>query len=166
MEQRQSDHHYTDIDWIPGKDVYGNSIYPANAYKSLALTGGRVNLTNNDSTDWPNTHAAALNATDNAAYRARTGTFSASPTLPIYMYAVGLSGNGDPPDPVLMQRIANDPDGDTFNGAAPRYVACPAATGCITYSTQPRGKFILSQDTAGLGRAFLGIASQVLRLSN
>ncbi len=31
-------------------------------------------LTGNISTDWPNMHAAALNATDNAAYIARVGT--------------------------------------------------------------------------------------------
>jgi Flp pilus assembly protein TadG len=152
---------YSDFAWLPSQDVYGNQVNPANAYLSLTLTGGH-NLLNggSDAANWPNTHAAALNATDNSAYNVRTNA-----TLPAYVFVIGLGGNhGNPPDAVLLQRMANDPNGDLFNSPA-TYSACSAEPTCVNYSNQPQGTFIYSPTTATLGEAFLKISSQVLRLS-
>jgi hypothetical protein len=156
---------YSDFNWLPSQDVFGNEVAPSNKYQSLALTtinGVQVNnLTGNPTTDWPNTHAAALNATDNAAYNARTNA-----TLPVYVFTLGLGGNdGNPPDPVLLQRMANDPNGDQFNNP-PVYSACSAEPSCISYPSQPQGTFIYSPTSAQLGQAFLAISSQILRLSH
>ncbi len=150
----------SDLLWIPSTDVFGNQIKPANAYKSVTLTGGHIALgSNTPNADWANVHGAALNLVDNAAYRSRTNA-----TLPVHVFAVGLGGNGTPPDPVLLQRVANDPNADQFNSPS-TYVACPSAPGCITYNDQPQGTFVYAQTTATLGQAFLRISSQILRLS-
>ena len=99
---------YSDFQWLPSQDVFGNQVAPGNEYQALALTnvnGVMVNqLTGNASTDWPKTHAASLNATDNSAYNIRSNA-----TLPAFVFVIGLGGNhGDPPDSVLLQRMAND----------------------------------------------------------
>jgi Flp pilus assembly protein TadG len=156
---------YSDFKWLPGSDVYGNQILPANAYlpSTFTLTNGHLALSNNANaaTDWPNTHAAALNATDNAAYNAR-----ANATLPAFVFTIGLGGNhGNPPDPVLLQRMANDPNGDQFNNPA-AYPACSTESSCITFASQPQGQFIYAPTSAQLGQAFLAISSQILRLSH
>jgi hypothetical protein len=66
-----------------------------------------------------------------------------------------------------MQRMANDPNGDTFNTgpSAPYYNACSTETGCTTSTTQPVGTFIYAPNTNNLGNAFLKLSSQILRLS-
>jgi Flp pilus assembly protein TadG len=152
---------YSDFNWLPGQDVFGNQVAPTNEYQSLSLTSGYNNLTGNATTDWPNTHAAALNATDNSAYNAR-----ANATLPAYVFTIGLGGNnGNPPDPVLLQRMANDPNGDAFNNPAV-YPACSTEPTCVSYASQPQGQFIYSPTAAQLGQAFLQISSQILRLSH
>src|ERR1019366_7187595 len=106
---------------------------------------------------WSNYHNAVLNATDNAAYVARGNA-----TIPAYVFAIGFGGNstGGPPDPVLLQRIANDPSGDQFN-ATPAYSACPT---CAT-AGQYTGKFVYAPTSAELNSAFLVISSQILRLN-
>ena len=84
--------------------------------------------------------------------------------MPAYVFAVGLGGNGNPPDPVLLQRMANDPNGDQFN-ATPAYVSCATAVNCVTVAGQYQGKFVYAPNTAQLNQAFQVIASQILRLS-
>jgi hypothetical protein len=117
------------------------------------------------SISWTNYHNAALNAADNAAYNARANT-----TYPAYIFAVGLGNNsaGAPPDPILMQRIANDPDGDTFNTPA-QYPSCASETGCVTYDTastgQLQGTYVFAPTSNQLAQAFLQISSQILRLN-
>jgi hypothetical protein len=151
---------YSDFNWLPGQDVFGDQVAPTSEYLALTLTSGYNNLTGTAATDWPYTHAAALNATDNAAYRAR-----ANATLPAYVFVVGLGGNdGNPPDPILLQRLANDASGDQFNNPA-AYPACSTESSCVTYPSQPQGQFIYSPTAAQLGQAFLQISSQILRLS-
>ena len=77
-----------------------------------------------------------------------------------------LGGNdGNPPDPILLQRIANDSSADQFNSPA-AYPACSTEPSCITYPGQPQGQFIYSPTAAQLGQAFLAISSQILRLSH
>jgi len=152
---------YSDFAWLPGTDVYGNSVSPAtNPYKTITMSGGHIPLTGTIATDWTNAHGGALNATDNAAYRARTNA-----TLPAYMFVIGLGGNsGNPPDAILLQRMANDPNADRFNTPA-AYQPCASEVGCVTYPSQPQGTFIYSPDSTQLGQAFLSISSQILRLS-
>lgn len=147
-----------DFKWYPSKDVYGNQLNPSNAYKSVGTTDSYGHLT---SPSWTNFHGAALNATDNAAYNARANT-----TSPAYVFALGLGGNsaGAPPDPILMQRLANDPDGDTFNSPA-LYPACSTETGCTTYGSQLQGNYVFAPTSAQLAQAFLQISSQILRLN-
>jgi hypothetical protein len=102
-----------------------------------------------------------LNATDNAAYNARTNA-----TLPVYVFTIGLGGNdGNPPDPVLLQRMANDPSEDQFNNP-PVYPACSTEATCVNYPNQPQGQFIYAPSASQLGQAFLAISSQILRLSH
>ena len=161
------DSNYSDFNWLPSQDVFGNQVAPANQYMPLALStvnGVTVNnLTGNIATDWPNTHAAALNATDNAAYHARSNA-----TLPVTVFVIGLGGNhGDPPDPILLQRMANDPYGDQFNVPPnPNYTYCSAEATCVNYPSQPQGQFIYAPSSSQLGEAFLAITSQILRLSH
>ena len=147
-----------DIAWFPATDIMTNQLNPS-AYSYLSVTtDAKGHILNNN---WTNFHNAVMNATDNSAYLARSNT-----TLPVTIYAIGLGGNSTtgPPDPVLLQRMANDPNGDTFN-ATPQYSACASETNCETWSTQPQGKFIYSPNATSLGTAFNAIASQVLRLS-
>jgi Flp pilus assembly protein TadG len=160
-----SDTNYSDFNWLPSQDVFGNQVAPANEYQTLALTNvGGVNvnnLTGTIATDWPHTHAAALNATDNSAYNVRTNA-----TLPAYVFVIGLGGNaGTQPDPILLQRMANDPNGDQLNNPA-LYPACSTEPTCISYANQPQGTFYFAPKPAQLGQAFLAISSQILRLSH
>jgi Flp pilus assembly protein TadG len=157
----------SDFSAFPLTDIWGNQLDPSsNRYKNVTTTnvGGQTYVKNNG---WTNFHNAALNAADNAAYNARVGTDLPGTTTPlsVYFFGIGLGGNGgDPPDYILMQRMANDPNGDSFNSPA-LYNACSTEASCVTYSDQPQGTFIFSSDSGDLGRAFLTISSQILRLS-
>lgn len=147
----------SDFSWWPATDILGNALNPSYTYQSVSTDAqGHVKQTG-----WTNFHNAVMNATDNSAYRARTNA-----TLPATVFAIGLGGNSvnGPPDPVLLQRMANDPNGDQFNNPA-TYVPCAQASNCVTYSGQPQGTFIYSPDATNLGQAFLRISSQILRLS-
>lgn len=146
-----------DISWFPSTDVYGNKMNPSNAYQTVTTDSyGHVKQNG-----WTNYHNAVLNATDNAAYVARSNS-----TIAPYFFVIGLGGNSTTgaPDNILLQRIANDPNGDTFN-ATPVYSACANETGCVTYSSQPEGTYIYSSSSTTLAAAFLRISSQVLRIS-
>jgi Flp pilus assembly protein TadG len=147
----------SDINWFPATDVFGNSMNPSYSYKGVT-TDTQGHIVQNG---WANYQNAVLNATDNSAYIARANT-----TLPVYFFAIGLGGNSTtgPPDPVLLQRMANDPEGDTFNDPA-LYQPCADETACTTYTSQPAGTFIYSSNSTYLAQAFLRISSQVLRLS-
>lgn len=147
-----------DVAWWPSTDVWGNALNPA-GYSYLGVTtDGQGHI---QDTGWTNYHNAVMNATDNSAYRARTNA-----TLPATVFAIGLGGNSTsgPPDPVLLQRMANDPNGDLYNSPA-QYVSCASATNCATFSSQPQGTFVYSPNSQTLGQAFQSIASQLLRLS-
>jgi len=151
--------------WLPLTDVYGNSLYPAtNPFLTVTLTSGKLSMPSgvNLNAAWQNFHNAALNATDNAAYRARTNG-----TLPATMFVIGLGGNtggGPPVDHTLLARIANDPAGDAFN-TPPAYTSCATTVNCVNYPSQPQGTYIYSVDKNELRSAFLRLSSQILRLS-
>ena len=157
-----------DVGWWPKVDVFGNSLNPSYSYQAVSTdTKGHLTQTNSNPTNWQNFHNGVLNATDNAAYIARgNGTIGAT------VFAIGLGGNSvnGPPDPVLLQRMANDPNGDEFNTTGPDtgggyYLPCAQETGCATWSAQPQGTFIYAPSSTYLAEAFLRISSQVLRLS-
>jgi Flp pilus assembly protein TadG len=159
----------SDIGWWPSTDVFGNSLNPsAYSYQTVTTDSkGHLTQTNSNPTNWQNYHNGVLNATDNAAYNARINS-----TIPATVFAIGLGGNSvnGPPDPVLLQRMANDPNGDQFNTTGPDaggayYLPCAQETGCATWSSQPQGTFIYAPSTTYLAEAFLRISSQVLRLS-
>jgi hypothetical protein len=148
-----------DFSWIPPKDIFGNSLKPAvDPYQTVTTTNGRVDLGANA---WQNYHNAALNATVDAAYRARTNA-----TIPATVFVIGLGGNttGYTPDYTILQRLANDPNGDGYNTPA-KYNPCPTQTGCVNYPAQPQGTFIWSVDKTELRASFLKLSSQILRLS-
>jgi Mg-chelatase subunit ChlD len=153
----------TDFAWLPATDVFGNSVNPANAYKTgITMNGSHLKFDSSMtlSAKWNNFWKASLNAADNAAYRARSNA-----TLPATVFVVGLGGQGaDPPDYTLMQRIANDPLGDQYNTPT-RYNACSSNPTCVNYANQPQGRFIFSSDSTKLKQAFLTLSSQILRLS-
>ena len=158
----------TDFAYFPSTDVFGNQLLPSNhaAYQTAITTSG-----GNITVNWQNYHNGALNATDDIAYRMRT-----DPTIPTTVYAIGLGGNtgsgSSPPDTILLQRVANDPNADLFWSSpetGPQYPACSTEPTCITYTSganaQPQGVFAFSFNQAQLAAAFRSIASQVLRLS-
>jgi Flp pilus assembly protein TadG len=139
-----------DFAWLPSTDVYGNSVSPTGAYKPVTLTNGQIAITGNTTTDWTNAHSAALNATDDAAFRARTNS-----TLPVYVFTVGFTNSVDD---VLLQRMANDPSWLTTP-------VCTNSSFCVNDPTQPQGKYIFAANSQELIQAFMTLASQALRLS-
>ena len=144
-----------DLLWFPTTDVFGNQLNPASAFQPVTMNGNYVK-----GGSWSNYHNAVLNATDNAAYQARS-----NPSIPVYFFGIGLGGDpGAPPDYILMQRMANDPNGDNYNNP-PNYLPCAQEPTCVNYPNQPQGTFIFSANSAALSQAFLSISSQVLRLS-
>jgi Flp pilus assembly protein TadG len=155
-----------DIAWFPSTDVFGNSLNPSYGYLTVTADGqGHIQqsglVTPNN---FNNYHNAVLNATENSAYVVRSNS-----TLPTTVFAIGLGGNATL-DYVLLQRMANDPNGDEFNTTGPEpgggyYLACSQETNCATFSSQPQGTFIYAPSTTYLAEAFLRISSQVLRLS-
>jgi Flp pilus assembly protein TadG len=182
-----------DFNWWPAADLYGNKLNPSSssctggtgpgscAYRSVINYSDGIHVAASPSSSpsycpagtasYCNFHNAAENAADNAGYNARNGVAFPSPnassTLQATIYVVGLgygSTSLPAPDPILMQRIANDPNGDQINSTA-LYAACATETGCVTYPAQPQGEFIYSSSPTAWGSAFLQIASQILRLS-
>jgi hypothetical protein len=85
---------------------------------------------------------------------------------PVSVFVIGLGGNGAV-DYTLLQRIANDPNGDLYNDPPSYhyYQPCSSQPGCVNYTNQPQGKFVYSADKSKLVEAFLEISSQILRLS-
>jgi hypothetical protein len=154
----------SDFAWLPMKDIWDNEFNPSNAYRSgIVASGGHLTFNGSRTLDQnrDNLLRATFNATDNAAYRARS-----NPNLAAVVYVVGMSApTGDSPDYTLLQRMANDPEPDSFNSPA-RYSACSVTPNCVTYTTQKRGEFIYATDTNNLAQVFLKLSSQILRLSH
>jgi hypothetical protein len=151
---------------LPATDVFGNQLAPSShPYQTVTTTSGLPDFTGTQTVRWTNYHNSALNATDNAAHRIRSNA-----TLPATIFVIGLQGSaGNPPDTTLLQRVANDPNGDSFNVSAANptglYDPCASTTGCYIWPTEPNGRLILSTDRTKLAGAFGEVASQILRLS-
>ena len=156
--------------------MYGNQLNPSSPFAGAVTTmtsggGTYLSLAGSNTTQWTNYHKAVLNATDNAAYQMRSNG-----NIPTFFFVIGLGGNcspsctasprtGDPPDNILLQRMANDPNGDLFNTPA-TYGACSSEPTCVFYGSQPQGTYIFSSDKTMLTQAFLSLSSQILRLSH
>jgi hypothetical protein len=174
-----------DFTWFPKTDIYGAQLNPPTcsqgaigpcAYNPTAYgapvttTGGYIDIANvgSQTANYNSAKAAVMNALDNTAYNIRADYNNSTVSLKPVIYTIGLGGNtGDPPDLTLLQRIANDPNGDLFN-ATPQYYACSDTVHnprCITFQAQQQGRFIYSSNASSLHQAFLTLAGQMLRLS-
>ena len=134
----------TDLAWLPTNDVYGTNLLNG-SYNSVSTAGGHISPIN-----MTQIRAAAFNATDDAASRARTNV-----NIPMYIFAVGFTASVDD---TLLQRIANDPN--WLAGSS-----CTASGNCVVHTDQPEGTYVFAATTADLVPAFLSLSSQILRLS-
>ena len=136
------------INYYPTTDAFGNGL-ELPSYNTLNYSNGRIQETN------ANLRLAMLNATANAADRARTTrNLPDARSFPgVVIYCIGL---GTGVNHALLQRVAND-------GAPGENNEYPAFTS--TNSTQPTGNYVFANDATRLGPAFSQIASFILRLS-
>lgn len=154
-DQRAQNNLLNQVDTLPLVDAYGVALTPG--YRSVITTnvGGNVrvslrSLAGNQSQLTAQVQNVAFNASDNAATRARTNNF-----LPAYVFTIGFTSSVNH---VLLQRMANDPNGDQFN-TPPEYTAI------ANIPSQPEGMYVYAPGTAQLGPAFDRIAAMVLRLN-
>jgi Flp pilus assembly protein TadG len=131
----------SDVAYIPLLDDYGNA---TTGYKTSTLFPSGSPYSGQIRPDIPTSiTAASTNAADNAASRIRADT-----TFNIVIYSLGLGGTvTEPLDLDFLRRVANDPQGSSYN------------------STRPTGHFYYAADITQLGAAYQGVASQILRLS-
>ncbi len=126
-----------DVAYIPNVDHYGNTTTGSYFTNLATFTSGTY--AGQLRPDKPNTVTqACTNATDSAAIRIRGNT-----VLDPVIYTIGL---GDV-DPVLLRRIANDPDSPIFD------------------DTKMQGMYAFAEDNTQLSAAFYRIASEVLRIA-
>jgi hypothetical protein len=170
----------SDFNRLPRTDLFGNDVKPATDpyYSTVTMVDNNNSVTASStapylqfscsgqgcSSSWTNFRRAVANATDSAASRARSG-LPGSNNIASTIYVIGLGGNAtalDTPDYSLMQRWANDPRADQFNGTTPLY---NAYTMPGSFSSQPQGRLVFSSSYSDLQQAFLEISSQILRLS-
>jgi Flp pilus assembly protein TadG len=135
----------TDLAWMPTTDVYGNNLINASYNTVGGISGGHIT-----SLTMPNIRAAAFNALDDAATRARTNA-----NIPVTVFAIGFTTDVDD---TILQRIANDPDW------IPN-ASCASSGDCVVHTDQPEGTYVFAATTADLIPAFLSLSSQILRLS-
>lgn len=142
-----------DVAFIPSTDYWGN---PTDGYRGTLATIVVANASR-AAINGANLNNAVFNIADGAANFARTTRLLPSGTsFPgVQVNTIGLGGNGGV-DFTLLQRMANDPAGDT---AVP-YAAYPSYN-----QAQPVGQFIYSPDASQLQAAFTKLGSQILRIS-
>jgi hypothetical protein len=97
---------------------------------------------------------ASTNAADNAAFRIRaaaspnTGGVTGLTALSnVLILTIGLGNSTYPANGDLLERIANDPRGSSYD------------------STKPAGLYVSAPTAADLGAAFAAVASEILRLA-
>ena len=135
----------SDLAWMPTRDVYGSNLINASYNTVSGISGSHItNLT------MANIRAAAFNATDDMATRARTNA-----NVPVTVFAIGFTNSVDD---TLLQRIANDPDWISST-------SCASSGDCVVHTDQPEGTYVFAATTADLIPAFLSLSSQILRLS-
>jgi Mg-chelatase subunit ChlD len=131
----------SDVAYIPTQDDYGNA---TSGYQTSMLFPGTSPYSGQIRPDTPTSIvAASTNAADNAARRIRSDTI-----YNIVIYSLGLGGtDSEPLDYDFLRRVANDPQGSSYD------------------STRPAGHFYYAADITQLSAAYEEIASQILRLS-
>jgi len=148
---------YQDLKQLAPTDVYGNSAtgtYSANNPNS-PYNGTTVNLNNITIPEW--VEAASSNTVDNQGTTIRTNA-----TLKPQIYAIALEGNAptDPPDTLLLRKLANDPSMQNDPDSTTRTMWAGQNPG------QTVGYFVDAPDAGELCAAFNQIATQiVVRLS-
>jgi Flp pilus assembly protein TadG len=142
---------YQDIAGIPTTDIWGNNLNTG--YQSVTLASGLVTIPSN-STGALNVINASTNAADNAASRIRTaaspntnGVTGLTALSNILILTIGLGNSNYPANGDLLERIANDPRGSSYNSA------------------YPTGLYVSAPTTADLATAFAAVASEILRLA-
>jgi Flp pilus assembly protein TadG len=142
-----------DVASLPTADYFGNSTQGNYTIESPSY-GSAANL--NDVTDAQGAVYAAINAVDNQANTIRTNA-----TLKPYIYTIGLSGDGavdQYPDPLLLMKMANDPNLAGISGAGQTFYNQQIG--------QPQGLNVNAPDATQLALAFDTIARQIsIRLS-
>jgi hypothetical protein len=133
----------TDVNYAPLTDYWGNSLNPASAYKSVTTSGLGYSISTAQ-----NVENFSTNATDNAAFRIRSGAPDinhSSRTLPgVTIFSIGLGAV----DETLLKRVAND-----------RSLASnPVAAG-------HQGLYVYAANATELDQAFTRVASEMLRLA-
>ena len=134
-----------DLAWMPQRDVYGSNLINASYNSVTGISGSHITTLT-----MPNIRAAAFNATDDMATRARTNG-----NVPVTIFAIGFTSSVDD---TILQRIANDPD---WLASA----SCASSGDCMVHTDQPEGTYVFAATTADLIPAFLTLSSQILRLS-
>jgi Flp pilus assembly protein TadG len=145
-----------DLSGMPATDIYGNSASgPYSAYNpAFPYNGAYASLTGVSSPQM--IEVASTNVLDNEGTKIRTDA-----TLKPAIYTIALEGNsvGDPPDTLILRKLANDPSMEND----------PNSTAQAFYQqqkAQPQGFFADAPDPSQLFAAFNTIATQiVIRLS-
>jgi hypothetical protein len=137
----------SDLAWMPATDVYGSNLINASYNVVSGISGSHITTLT-----MANIRAAAFNATDDVATRARTNA-----NVPVTIFSIGFKTSVTIDDTIL-QRIANDPN--WLSSAA-----CASSGQCVVHTDQPEGTYTYAGTTADLIPAFLSISSQILRLS-
>ena len=142
---------YQDIAGLPTTDIWGNSL--TTTYQAVTTSGGLVTIPS-DSTGALNVINASTNAADNAASRIRTaaspntgGVTGETALSNVLILTIGLGNSTYPANGDLLERIANDPRGSSYNNA------------------YPTGLYVSAPTTADLASAFAAVASEILRLA-
>lgn len=132
-----------DVSYAPLTDYWGNSLKPANAYRTVTASGAGLDITSAQNVEYFST-----NATDNAAFRIRSGAPDinhGNRTLEgVTIFSIGLGAVDD----VLLKRIANDRS----------YTPNPVAAGNL-------GLYVYAANATELDQAFTRVASEMLRLA-
>ena len=141
-----------ELSGMPNADVYGNATggpYSVNN-PNAPYNGTSANLSNVTSPLM--IELASSNVLDNEGTKIRNNA-----ALKPAIYAIALEGNspGDPPDTLILRKLANDPTME--NDPDPT-----ARTFYQQQKTQTRGYFVDSPDPAQLCAAFNAIATQIV----
>ena len=145
-----------DLTKMPTTDIYNNSTtgpYSANN-PNAPYNNTTVDVTKITIPQW--VEVAGANAVDNQGTTIRTNA-----TLKPAIYTIALEGNspGDPPDTLLLRKLANDPSMENDPDSTTR-------TMWAGQTSQTKGFFVDAPDPGELCAAFNQIATQiVVRLS-
>ena len=146
---------HNDLTQMPATDIYGNSTTgpysannPNNPYYNTDLTSKLTSIT---VPEW--VEDAGSNAVDNQGTTIRTNA-----TLKPAIYTIALEGNAptDPPDTLLLRKLANDPSMQNDPDSTTRTMWAGQNPG------QTVGFFVDAPDAGELCAAFNQIATQIV----